>query len=58
MKLSIFENRNNSMEDYLTYLLELSSVKLEQVTKGDATLMEYHLINQIITDLSIISNKK
>jgi hypothetical protein len=59
MTVEIFENRNNSMEDYLVYLTNLKKVKLESAVNGEnGAMMEYNQISLILQDLCDISEKQ
>ena len=58
MNLEIFENRNNSMKDYLVYLTNLKQVKLEGAVNGDGTMMEYNIVSHILDDLNKMIEKE
>jgi hypothetical protein len=52
MTVEIFENRKNSMDDYLIYLNSWASTKLESAVNGEnGAMMEYNTISLIKNDL-------
>jgi hypothetical protein len=58
MNHEIFNNRNNSLFDYLNYLQKLVYVKSEQALNGEITMVEYNQLCDIMKDLEEIYNKE
>ena len=53
-----FNNRTNSLPNYIQYLLDLTTIKFEQTTKGEATMAEYNQLMLIIKDLLEVLNSE
>jgi ABC-type uncharacterized transport system YnjBCD substrate-binding protein len=51
-------NRTNSLPNYIQYLLDLTTIKFEQTTKGEATMAEYNQLMLIIKDLLEVLNSE
>jgi hypothetical protein len=53
-----FDNRTNSLPTYIQYLLDLTTIKFEQTTTGEATMAEYNQLMVIIKDLLEVLNSE
>ena len=58
MNEEIFNNRTNSLFDYLAYMQKLMPIKFEQTTTGESTMGEYNQLSIIMKDLVEIYNKE
>lgn len=57
MNHKIFNNRTNSLSDYLIYLQKLLPMKFEHTTMGNDSMAEYNQLSIIMKDLVEIYNK-